>query len=105
MSSAQEAYAAIAQVAEVDERELSEASMMPDDQLKQFSDHETLSLFAYLMGKSQVPMLATKDNAATLFNGRDLAGWNGDPQLWSEEDGEIVGRSPGLDHKSFQISE
>jgi putative heme-binding domain-containing protein len=90
---------------EIDERELSEASMMPDDQLKQFSDHETLSLFAYLMGKSQVPMLATKDNAATLFNGRDLTGWNGDSQLWSVENGEIVGRSPGLEHNSFLVSD
>lgn len=90
---------------EIDERELSDASMMPEDQLKQFSDHETLSLFAYLMGKSQVPMLATKDNAATLFNGRDLTGWNGDTQLWSVEDGEIVGRSPGLDHNSFLVSD
>lgn len=90
---------------EVDERELSDASMMPDDQLKQFSDHETLSLFEYLMGKSQVPMLATKDTAAQLFNGRDLEGWNGDPQLWSVEDGEIVGRSPGLERNSFLVSD
>jgi putative heme-binding domain-containing protein len=90
---------------EIDERELSEASMMPDDQLKLFSDHETLSLFAYLMGKSQVPMLATKDNAVGLFNGRDLAGWTGDPDLWSVEEGEIVGRSPGLDHNSFLLSD
>jgi len=90
---------------EVDERELSDASMMPDDQLKQFSDHETLSLFAYVMGKSQVPLLATKDTAALLFNGRDLEGWNGDPLLWSVEDGEIVGRSPGLERNSFLVSD
>jgi putative heme-binding domain-containing protein len=90
---------------EVDERELSDASMMPDDQLKQFSDHETLSLFAYLMGKSQVPMLASKDTAALLFNGRDLEGWTGDPQLWSVENGEIVGRSPGLERNSFLVSD
>jgi putative membrane-bound dehydrogenase-like protein len=90
---------------EIDERELSEASMMPDDQLRQFSEHETLSLFAYLMGKSQVPMLATKDNAATLFNDRDLTGWNGDAELWAVEEGEIVGRSPGIAHNSFLVSD
>ena len=54
---------------EIDERTLSETSMMPEDQLKQFSPHEILSLFAYLRGKSQVPMLATKENAGQFFNG------------------------------------
>jgi putative membrane-bound dehydrogenase-like protein len=90
---------------EIEERDLSEASMMPEDQLKQFGDYETLSLFAYLMGKSQVPMLATKDNASGLFNGRDLTGWTGDSAMWSVEDGEIVGRSPGIEHNSFLISD
>jgi len=28
-----------------------------------------------------------------LFNGKDLSGWVGDPQLWSVEDGAITGRS------------
>ena len=90
---------------EIEERKLSEASMMPDDQLKQFSEQETGSLFAYLMGRSQVPMLATKDNASGLFNGRDLTGWTGDPQLWSVENGEIVGRSSGLSHNTFLLSD
>ncbi len=90
---------------EIEERELSDVSMMPEDQLKQFSDYETRSLFAYLTGASQVPMLATKENAGALFNGRDLTGWTGDSQLWSVEDGEIVGRSPGLAHNSFLLSD
>ncbi len=30
-----------------------------------------------------------------LFNGRDLAGWEGDPALWSVEDGKIVGSTDG----------
>jgi putative heme-binding domain-containing protein len=90
---------------EIDDRELSETSMMPDDQLKQFTEEEVLSLFAYLRGKSQVPMRATKDNAGLLFNGRDLAGWTGDSKLWTVEDGEIVGRSPGLSHNTFLLSD
>jgi putative heme-binding domain-containing protein len=90
---------------EIDERELSETSMMPDDQLKQFSPHEVLSLFAYLREKSQVALLATKENAPLLFNGRDLSGWSGDSQLWSVENGEIVGRSPGIEHNSFLLSD
>src|SRR5262249_40163055 len=34
-----------------------------------------------------------------------LTGWDGDPQLWSVENGEIVGKSPGLKHNSFLISQ
>ena len=90
---------------EIDDRTLGDVSMMPDDQLKQFSDHDVLSLFAYLRGKSQVPMLATKENTSQLFNGRDLAGWTGDSQLWSVEEGEIVGRTSGLAHNSFLLSD
>ncbi|MFO0788589.1 MAG: DUF1080 domain-containing protein [Pirellulales bacterium] len=28
-----------------------------------------------------------------LFNGKDLTGWDGDPRVWSVEDGAIVGRT------------
>ncbi len=90
---------------EIDERVLSTTSMMPEDQLKQFSAHEILSLFAYLRGTSQVPMLASKDNATLFFNGRDLAGWSGDMRLWSVENGEIVGRSPGIGSNTFLVSD
>ncbi len=30
----------------------------------------------------------------SLFNGRDLSGWNGDPRFWSVRDGAIHGESP-----------
>jgi putative membrane-bound dehydrogenase-like protein len=90
---------------EIDERSLGDMSMMPDDQLKQFKPHEILSLFAYLRGKRQAPMLATAENASLLFNGRDLTGWTGDSQLWSVENGEIIGRSPGIKHNTFLVSD
>ena len=89
---------------EIDERELSAKSMMPDNQLQQFSKHQIRSLIAYVTAKQQVPMLATRDNAALLFNGQDLTGWSGDPELWSVEDGEIVGRSSGLRHNNWIVS-
>ncbi len=38
---------------EIDERTLSDTSMMPDDQLKQYSPQQFVSLIAYLQGKSQ----------------------------------------------------
>jgi hypothetical protein len=38
------------------------------------------------------PFVSAKE-AQDLFNGKDLAGWNGDPAVWSVEDGAIVGRT------------
>jgi putative heme-binding domain-containing protein len=90
---------------EIEDRKLSQTSMMPEDQLKQFTTHEILSLFTYLRGRSQVPMLATRENATTFFNSRDLAGWSGERRLWSVENGEIVGRSKGLGHNTFLVSD
>jgi hypothetical protein len=43
--------------------------------------------------------------AREFFNGRDLTGWTGEERLWSVEDGEIVGRSPGIKYNSFLISD
>jgi hypothetical protein len=34
-----------------------------------------------------------KENPQELFNGKDLKGWEGDPALWSVEEGAIVGRT------------
>ncbi len=86
---------------EVEARKPSEASMMPDDLLKPLSDHETRSLVAYLAAQGQTPILATTENAAAFFNGRDLTGWDGDPALWSVENGEIVGKTAGLKRNQF----
>jgi putative heme-binding domain-containing protein len=92
-------------VDEVDERALSDQSMMPDDLWANLSDHEVRSLVAYLASPSQVPVLLTRDTAPMLFNGKDLTGWVGNPDLWSVEDGAIVGKTDGLDHNEFLRSE
>ena len=86
---------------EIDVRELSAKSMMPDDQLKPFTEHEVRSLVAYLASPAQTPLLATAENVAGIFNGRDLSGWQGNAELWRVEEGEIVGRTSGLDHNEF----
>ena len=41
------------------------------------------------------PMLPAEDKAETikLFNGKDLEGWEGHPNLWSVQDGVIVGKN------------
>jgi putative heme-binding domain-containing protein len=90
---------------DVDTRELTPISMMPEDQLKQFTPHEVVSLLAYLRRAGQVPILARPDNKSLLFNGADLQGWNGSLDLWGVENGEIVGRSPGLQRNAFLVSD
>jgi putative membrane-bound dehydrogenase-like protein len=90
---------------DIEERQLTDLSVMPEDQLKQFAPADVVSLIAYLRGAAQVPLLARPDNQALLFNGRDLSGWSGETQYWSVDNGEIVGKSPGLDHNTFLASD
>jgi 3-keto-disaccharide hydrolase len=50
------------------------------------------------------PQTAEKPKA--LFNGKDLTGWDGNPKLWSVENGEIVGRTTAdapLEKNTFLI--
>lgn len=44
------------------------------------------------------------DGFVPLFNGKDLTGWEGDTKLWSAENNEIVGKSPGLKYNDFLAS-
>ncbi len=90
---------------EIEDRNQSNKSMMPDDQLKQFSPHQVRSLIAYLRGNEQIPMLASQQNATALFNGTDLDGWSGTEGLWSVENGEIVGRTDGLTKNEWLVSD
>jgi putative membrane-bound dehydrogenase-like protein len=86
---------------DIDERKPSDVSMMPDDLLKPLRDDEVRALIGYLQSPSQVPMLATADNVKDFFNGKDLAGWDGDTKLWKVENGEIVGKTSGLKRNEF----
>jgi putative membrane-bound dehydrogenase-like protein len=90
---------------DIEERRPSDQSMMPDDLWKTLSVHEIRSLLRYLASPAQVPMLATRDNAAGFFNGSDLSGWQGNMDLWTVENGEIVGRTSGLARNEFLRSE
>ncbi len=90
---------------DIEKREPSNVSMMPDDLLKELKEHDVRSLIAYLQSPTQTTVLATADNAKELFNGKDLSGWVGNPKLWRVEKGEIVGKSPGLKRNEFLRSE
>jgi len=39
--------------------------------------------------------LRAEDGFVSLFNGKDLEGWDGNPALWSVEDGAITGKTAG----------
>lgn len=95
----------VVSLAEVEELRLSELSTMPEGLLDPLTPDEVRDLVAYLASPVQVPRLATSANAAELFDGRSLAGWQGDESSWLIEDGEIVGRTSGLDHNEFLKSE
>ena len=83
-----------------------EVSLMPPGQLQGMTDAEVADLIAYLGSDKQVPMKAGPDNAALFFNGKDLALWSADPEVWSVVDGELVGRSAtGLKANDFAVSD
>jgi putative membrane-bound dehydrogenase-like protein len=96
-------------VSEIEERRQSEQSMMPDDQLRPLNSLELRSLFAYLQSPGQVPLKGTPATIGQFYNGTDLTGWRStreeDAPLWTVEQGEIVGRSAGLKHNAFLMSE
>lgn len=90
---------------EIESRRASDKSMMPDDLWNNLRPEEVRSLVAYLASPVQVPIAASAESARAFFNGKDLAGWNGDPNLWSVEAGEIVGKSQGIRRNEFLKSD
>jgi hypothetical protein len=47
-----------------------------------------------------------EEGFTSLFNGKDLTGWNGNPDLWSVKDGTITGvtkAEPKLTHNTFLV--
>src|SRR5207253_10689108 len=48
------------------------------------------------------PALAEKSER--IFNGRDLAGWEGNPAYWSVQDGMIVGKLDGAKVSTYLVT-
>lgn len=60
--------------------------------------HRLLSLLiaVTLLGSAQA-----QDGFKPLFNGKDLTGWDGNPELWSVEDGCITGKTTGPEQLTY----
>lgn len=46
-------------------------------------------------------LFAAEGEFRPLFNGKDLSGWDGNPELWSVEDGCITGKTNGPEHLGY----
>ncbi|MEQ1752319.1 MAG: DUF1080 domain-containing protein, partial [Prosthecobacter sp.] len=44
---------------------------------------------------------SAQDGFKPLFNGKDLSGWDGNPELWKVENGEIVGTTTGPEQLKY----
>ena len=46
-------------------------------------------------------LIAQEGKFVSIFNGKDLTGWDGNPKFWSVENGEIVGKTSGPDDLEY----
>lgn len=53
------------------------------------------------LGMWALALRGADDGTISLFNGKDLTGWEGDRNLWLVEKGELVGRSRGIKYNDF----
>jgi len=51
---------------------------------------QLISVFLVIIGFASAQ---AADELQVIFNGKDLSGWEGDPDVWSVEDEAIVGRT------------
>ncbi len=49
--------------------------------------------FLLLLTLASLPLPAAEDGFRPLFNGTDLTGWDGNPELWSVQEGAITGKT------------
>ena len=57
------------------------------------------ALLAFLL--AALSPLSAQEGFKPLFDGKTLAGWDGNPELWSVEDGAITGKTKGPDHLAY----
>ena len=70
-----------------------------------FINRRQFLAYTTVAATTAVPMIQAQEKGfVSLFNGKDLSGWEGDPFLWKVEDGMLVGRSPGISYNDFLSS-
>jgi len=57
------------------------------------------ALLAFLL--AGLAPLSAQDGFKSIFDGKTLAGWDGNPDLWSVEDGALTGKTKGPDHLAY----
>lgn len=65
-----------------------------------------LRLVLTVLVSSAAVAFAAEEGFRPLFNGKDLSGWDGNPELWSVENGAITGKTTGpaqLGYNQFLI--
>lgn len=91
---------------EISMLERTEISMMPEGLLVGMPDQSIRDLIYYLRSPAQAPLPGTAETASLFFNGTDLTNWDGDEDVWSVENREIVGSTKeGLRHNNFLTSQ
>lgn len=56
---------------------------------------------AFLLSLLAFSTASAQDDFKPLFNGKDLTGWDGNPELWKVENGEIVGTTTGPEQLAY----
>jgi len=80
---------------DIEEMQPSKVSLMPTGLLKELDQHEVRSLFAYLSGREQVPLLGRKDTVVYFSSyGKTLTGWRSARGHWQVDRGQIVAPEP-----------
>ena len=57
------------------------------------------ALLAFML--ATLSPLSAQEGFKPLFDGKTLTGWDGNPELWSVEDGAITGKTKGPDHLAY----
>lgn len=85
---------------ELEDLSKSPSSLMPQGLLDSLTYEQIGDLLAFIEARGEAAPLA---NPAwtTVFNGKDLEGFDGDPKLWRVEGGLIAGRASKLPGSSF----
>jgi putative heme-binding domain-containing protein len=103
------------QAADIANRKPFAFSPMPTGLVNSLNSDELSDLIAYIFSAAdpkhayfQAPVhQVALEGAQSLFNGKDLSGWRGNPKLWSVKDGVIHGNTHGnpLGGNTFLILE